>query len=102
MDEVCTSDFDSRISKLTSLVDSYVIGRAQRFQPPRPCGIYSYVGHPTDQCPTRYEYDQQVHTYERFYEQPRHDPCHDTYNSNWGDHPDFSYTEANHYQNYQA
>ncbi|XP_043814736.1 uncharacterized protein LOC122724329 [Manihot esculenta] len=64
----------------------------QASQLPTPCGNYAYVGYPTNQCSTRYEYDQPRHTFGGYYEQPRHDPYYNTY----------GYAEANDYQDYQG
>ena len=104
MGEVSTSTIDSRISKLTSLVENLVIGRAQqapRFRPPRPCGMCAQIGHLTDQCPMLYENYQQVDAFGGYYGQPRHDPYLDTYNTGWGDYPNYDYARADHYQDYQ-
>ncbi|KAG8655642.1 hypothetical protein MANES_04G051445v8 [Manihot esculenta] len=102
--EVSTSSVESQISKLTSLVEKITLGQVQQMQatqPPRPCGICAYVGHPTDQCPTLQEDHQQANAIGGYNNQPRYDPYSKTYNPGWRDHPNFSYGRANNNQNYQ-
>ncbi|KAG8634279.1 hypothetical protein MANES_17G023144v8 [Manihot esculenta] len=92
------------ISELTSVMKNIAIEVVQQIQapqPPRPCGICSYVGHPTDQCPTLQEDNHQVNAIGRYNNQPRHDPYSNTYNPGWRGHPNFSYGKANNDQNYQ-
>ena len=103
MDEVSTYNLPPQIPNLTSIVEDYVIAlRARRLKLSQPCRICAHVGHLTSQCPTLYEDDQQVHAFGGYYEQPEYDPYHHTYNPDWGDYPDFSYAEANNYQDYQG
>ncbi|KAL4318508.1 hypothetical protein GQ457_18G002110 [Hibiscus cannabinus] len=56
----------------------------------RPCGICTLTDHPTDYCPCL-----QVHGVGNFPGPPQmpYDPYGDTYNSEWQDHPNFSYAQ---------
>lgn len=61
------------------------------------CGLCSIVGHPTDMCPSLQEGSfeqanvvagfQGQHGFQRKY-----DPFYNTYNPEWRDHPNFSYS----------
>ena len=107
MDEVSTPATSSKISELTSFMKDFAIGLVQQIQassPPRPCGICAYVGHPTDQCPTLQEDNQQVNAIGGYNNQPRHDPYSNTYNPGWRDHPNLNYARTNNhtYQRNQA
>ncbi|KAG8661045.1 hypothetical protein MANES_02G221020v8 [Manihot esculenta] len=93
------------VSDLTSVMKSFAIELAQQMrapQPSRPCGICSYVGHPTDQCPTLQEDHHQANAIGRYNNQPRYDPYSNTYNPGWRDHPNFSYGKGNSDQNHQS
>jgi hypothetical protein len=89
--EVRSSDLESQISQLTSLVKSLVVGNSQQA---KVCGVCAQTSHPIDMCPMFQEDgSQQANAIGNFpgLPQRKYDPYSNTYNPGWREHPNFSY-----------
>ncbi|XP_031112037.1 uncharacterized protein LOC116016008 [Ipomoea triloba] len=95
---------ENKISDLTTLVRQMAVGQMQstalvrqmavgQMQSTGACGICSFVGHPTDMCPTLQNPSQELNAIGGFSGQPnrRYDPFSNQYNPGWRDHPNLSY-----------
>ena len=81
--EVGISSLESKLSQLTSLVQTMVTGSMQQV---RACGICTNTRHSTDMCPTLYEDTMQnVNAIGGFPGPPqrKYDPYSNTYNPGW-------------------
>ncbi|XP_027157925.1 uncharacterized protein LOC113759552 [Coffea eugenioides] len=90
VNEVETSSIQQQISELTSFVRQLVVGNMHQA---KACGICTNVGHPTDSCPMLQEDGAEQVNMVGGVPAPRrqYDPYSNTYNSDWRDHPNFSY-----------
>ncbi|XP_019178790.1 PREDICTED: uncharacterized protein LOC109173896 [Ipomoea nil] len=90
VNEVSTSQLENKISDLTTLVRQMAVGQMQSTGA---CGICSFVGHPTDMCPTLQNPNQELNAIGGFPGQPnrKYDPFSNQYNPGWRDHPNLSY-----------
>ncbi|XP_031131791.1 uncharacterized protein LOC116033171 [Ipomoea triloba] len=90
VNEVSSSQLENKISDLTTLVRQMAVGQMQSTGA---CGICSFVGHPTDMCPTLQNPSQELNAIGGFSGQPnrKYDPFSNQYNPGWRDHPNLSY-----------
>ncbi|XP_031131881.1 uncharacterized protein LOC116033267 [Ipomoea triloba] len=90
VNEVSSSQLENKISDLTTLVRQMAVGEMQSTGA---CGICSFVGHPTDMCPTLQNPSQELNAIGGFSGQPnrRYDPFSNQYDPGWRDHPNLSY-----------
>ncbi|KMT19356.1 hypothetical protein BVRB_1g013580 [Beta vulgaris subsp. vulgaris] len=75
-----------QIATLTTLVSKIVVGNESKA---RVCGLCSEFSHATDACPTLKTED--VNALGGFSNQRKYDPCSQTYNEGWKDHPNLRY-----------
>ncbi|XP_052619849.1 uncharacterized protein LOC128126140 [Lactuca sativa] len=102
--EVQTPQIEAQLSELTKLV--MMLAKDKCVQPtPRPCGICTQVGHPTDMCPQLQEEDYEEAkamggysgANQRGYEQPRGDQRWNT-NQGWGGNQQGNYQQNQSHQ----
>ncbi|KAI3515815.1 hypothetical protein L1887_14720 [Cichorium endivia] len=89
VNEVDTSNIESRLSDLTTVVQKLATGSSQQVMM---CGICATVGHPTDMCPTLHEDVVEVNAMGGYQGQHHKQPdYHSSYNSSWRPNPNLSY-----------
>ncbi|KAM1814431.1 hypothetical protein ACFX11_028099 [Malus domestica] len=89
-----TSNIQSQLANLPSIVSQMAEG--MKIQGPMVCGVCSIQGHASEKCPQLIEnggWESANAIGFQSQNQPRHDPCSNTYNPGWRDHPNFKWRE---------
>uniref|UniRef100_A0A2N9FDK2 Uncharacterized protein n=1 Tax=Fagus sylvatica TaxID=28930 RepID=A0A2N9FDK2_FAGSY len=90
-------DVNSRIAKLTRKVEAIELGKIESKAPTffeSSCGICETNSHLTKDCPTILAFQEVLHEQANVanaYRRPFSSPYSETYNSNWQNHPNFSW-----------